>query len=243
MNILIFGATGFIGKNLIHFLSAENSIEVAKLSDDEEILLYKIEQAEVIINAAGVSRSEVENDFFRYNFFYSQRLFMLINKFEGKMYTYFSSIHYYVDTIYGVSKRYNEFLLNDMGFEKKNYFLCLRIPSIFGPGMIPNYVSVVATFCNNISNNAESKIIDGHKILQLLYLNDLIKNIYEKIKKRNRSGYELFDQFPDMREISVDDLFISIKMIAASENKSFNDDLFLQNLSTTYNYFAEKKYK
>jgi len=241
MRILIFGASGFIGKNLVTFYSSNNRVDVAKISDDENILRGKVEAADVIINASGVSRSESENDFFMHNIYYSQKLFLLVNQFENKMYIYFSSIHFYVDTIYGVSKRYNEFLLSKLDFDKKNHFLCLRIPSIFGPGMKPNYVSVVATFCHNVVSGSESRIIDGDKMLQLLYIDDLIKNIDNKIQNRKKNGYELFDFFPQTVDISVINLFKSINNIQSDSSKIMTTHNFAENLETTYNYFAKNQ--
>ena len=237
MNILILGATGFIGKNLVSHFSSKHFVFVAKLTDEEAFLLDKIKKADVIINASGVSRSTSENDFFLYNMYYSQKLFTLVNNFENKMYLYFSSIHYYVDTIYGVSKRYNEFLLNSLGYDKKNYFLCLRIPSIFGSGMKPNYVSVVATFCNNIANNKPSSIVDGEKVLQLLYIEDLVNTIILKAENKKNVGYELYENFSEVKEISVNDLYKSITEIA-NETENVTSD-FLLNLTKTYEFFSK----
>ncbi|OIV43208.1 NAD-dependent epimerase/dehydratase family protein [Flavobacterium johnsoniae] len=239
MNILVFGATGFIGKNLISFLSQSHQIEVAKIDDEDVALKNKISSADVIVNASGVSRSNCENDFFLYNIYHSQRIFSFINEFENKMYIYFSSIHYSSDSIYGVSKRYNEFLLNELVFKEKNYFLCLRIPSIFGPGMKPNYVSVVATFCNNIVNKLKSNIVDGDKVLQLLYVDDLLHTINSKIVNRTNKGFEMIEVFSETVEITVNDLFETIKKIEFNFSEN-NKDKFLNNLFTTYNFYLNK---
>lgn len=239
MNILIFGATGYIGKNLVSFLSTNNIVEVAKIDDEDLLLINKIQNADVIINASGVSRSESESDFFLYNIYHSQRIFSFINKFEKKMYVYFSSIHYSSDSIYGYSKRYNEFLLGELDFKEKNYFLCLRIPSIFGPGIKPNYVSVVATFCNNIANKIESNIIDGSKVLKLLFIDDLMQNINNKIVNKKQIGFELIEVFPETVEISVNDLFKAIKNIEFNEVDINKKNKFLENLFITYNFYLK----
>ena len=240
MNVLVLGATGFIGKNLVSFLSCDNDVDVAKISDDDSFLINKVQKANVIINASGVSRSNTENDFFLHNIYHSQRLFSLINKFENKMYIYFSSIHYSVDSIYGFSKRYNEFLLNELEFKEKNHFLCLRIPSIFGPGIKPNYVSVVATFCNNIANKMESNIIDGEKIIKLLYVDDLMQNINSKIVNKKGNGFELIESFPETVEVSVSELFQAIKNIEFNGVDLNKKDNFLFNLFVTYNFYLNK---
>lgn len=240
MKILIFGATGFIGKKLVANLSLSNEVETAKIQDEESSLIDKIRRSEVIINASGVSRSESEKDFFLYNIYHSQRIFSFINRFEKKTYIYFSSIHYGVDSIYGLSKRYNEFLLETLGFQDKNYFLCLRIPSIFGPGLKPNYVSVVATFCNNLANNLESKIVDGNKSLQLLYVDDLMNTILYKIENRKDNGYELIKSFRETIEITVATLFTKIEDISHQNLNVEGEDKFSYNLQTTYNFYINK---
>lgn len=239
MNILIFGATGFIGKNLFSYLSSNNIVEIAKIDEEDLILISKIQSADVIINASGVSRSESESDFFLYNIYHSQRIFSLINKFERKMYIYFSSTHYSSDSIYGFSKRYNEFLLRELDFKERNYFLCLRIPSIFGPGLKPNYVSVVATFCNNIANKIESNVIDGNKVLKLLFIDDLIHNISNKIINKKQIGFDLVEIFPETVEISVNDLFTTINNIEFNRADIKKSDKFLYHLFVTYNFYLK----
>ena len=240
MNILIFGGTGFIGKNLVSFLSENHQVEISKINEGDKILLNKIEIADVIINASGVSRSESESDFFLYNIYHGQRVFQIINKFENKMYLYFSSIHYYTDSIYGFSKRYNEFLLEELEFKNKNYFLCLRIPSIFGPGIKPNYVSVVATFCNNIANKISSNIIDGDKVLKLLYIDDLINVISDRIANKSDIGFELIDSFLETEEITVNELYRCINNIELINGNSNKNKRFLSNLSQTYKFYLNK---
>lgn len=240
MNILIFGGTGFIGKNLVSFLSENHQVDISKINEGDEILLNKIELADVIINASGVSRSESEADFFLYNIYHGQRVFQIINKFENKMYLYFSSIHYYTDSIYGFSKRYNEFMLEELEFKNKNYFLCLRIPSIFGPGIKPNYVSVVATFCNNIVNKISSNIIDGDKVLKLLYIDDLINVISDKIANKSDTGFELIDSFLETEEITVNELYRCINNIELINGNSNKNKRFLSNLSQTYKFYLNK---
>ncbi|WP_316832388.1 NAD-dependent epimerase/dehydratase family protein [Pedobacter aquatilis] len=236
MNILILGSSGFIGKNLVTNLSCDNDVYIAKIDEDDLLLIEKIQKADVIINAAGVSRSEFEDDFFRYNIYHSQRLFSIINKFENKMYIYFSSIHFGVDSLYGFSKRYNEFLLRESDSKHKNQFLCLRIPSIFGPGVKPDYVSVVATFCNNVATKRKSEVIDGNKILSLLYIDDLINFIKEKINNRS-IGFELVDFFPFTVEITVNALFETINAIGINKTDTIKENKFLNNLSKTYNFY------
>jgi UDP-2-acetamido-2,6-beta-L-arabino-hexul-4-ose reductase len=239
MNILIIGSTGFIGQNLVSFLSRSNQVEVAKIGEEEMLLFSKIQKADVIVNASGVSRSKSENDFFLYNIYYSQRLFNLINTCEGKMYLYFSSIHYNSESLYGISKRYNEFLMSELDSKNSNYLLCLRIPGIFGPGIKPNYVSVVATFCYNLANRKVSKIVEGDKIIDLLFIEDLIININKFILYKKEKGFEIIDYFPETVSIKVNNLFDLIKKISLNRINSNLKNNFIEKLLITYNYYKK----
>ena len=240
MKVLIFGASGFIGSNIANFLSKYHIIDSAKLSESESAIFNKVKCADIIINASGISRSQNESDFFLYNIYYSQRLYSIINQHENKMYVYFSSIHYKSDSLYGLCKRYNEFLLKDIGGLDKNYLVCLRIPGIFGPGMKPNHVSVVATFCYNIANKKESKIIEGEKKIKLLYIDDLVKYIQDQIVLRQNFGFKLIDQFQETNEITVSELFESIKKISIDLDPMIYSTNFYNKLCKTFKSYLNK---
>lgn len=241
MNILIIGSTGFIGQSLVSFFSKSDEVEVAKIGEEEIVLFSKIQKADIIINASGVSRSNLEKDFFLYNIYYSQRLYNLINNCKGKMYLYFSSIHYNSESLYGISKRYNEFLMSELDSKKDNYLLCLRIPGIFGPGIKPNYVSVVATFCSNLANGEISKIVEGDKIINLLFIEDLINNINKYILCKEDKGFQIIDYFTETVSIDVNNLFNIIKKISLNQISINSKNSFEKKLIVTYNYYKNKK--
>ena len=55
---------------------------------------------------------------------------------------------------------------------------CLIIPNVFGPFCKPNYNSVIATFCYKLINNEKPEILND-QILNLIYIDGLIKNIID----------------------------------------------------------------
>ena len=71
----------------------------------------------------------------------------------------------------------------DKQSKQDNNIYVLRLPGIFGQGCKPNYNSVVATFCNNIQKDIPIQIHDPKKILQLVYIEDLIEYIDDLLQQ------------------------------------------------------------
>jgi UDP-2-acetamido-2,6-beta-L-arabino-hexul-4-ose reductase len=238
--ILIFGATGFIGSSLSNILSLEYDILAAKINEDPYVLESKIKEASIVIHAAGVSRSNNEDDFFRFNMHYSTILFDLVAKYENKTIVYFSSIHYYHDNLYGISKRYNEYLINQAKITGKNRVLCYRTPGVYGIGSRHDYVSVVSTFCYRIANNLPVTVTDPSKSLQLIWIEDLIAIIKEDINLTFQSGIKLIE--PQTDQISVGDLYDLISKFNANILKQYNankDDNFENKILNTFLHFKK----
>jgi UDP-2-acetamido-2,6-beta-L-arabino-hexul-4-ose reductase len=54
-----------------------------------------------------------------------------------------------------------------------------RLPNVFGKWCKPNYNSVVATFCYNISQDLPIQINDSSKVLHLVYVDDVVNGFLE----------------------------------------------------------------
>lgn len=238
--ILIFGAGGFIGSNLVSFFEKEYEIIVLKLDADVEILEKSISDADIVLHAAGVTRSDKEQDFFKVNIEFSTQLKLLLAKRNNKKIIYFSSIHYYCEDIYGFSKRYNEYLFGDRLLNQNNFCACIRTPGVFGPGSKPNNVSVVSTFCYNLANNFSSNIVDPEKKLQLIFIDDILKIIQSLILEPMKHGFAIIE--PKSVNIGVGELYTLIKAISLGENienRDFVYSEFINQLILTYKYYQQ----
>jgi len=238
--ILIFGAGGFIGSNLVSFFEKEYEIIPLKIDVDFGILENSIFNADIIFHAAGVSRSENEQDFFRVNIEFSTRLSLLLAEQKNKKIIYFSSIHYYREDIYGFSKRYNEYLYSNRSLNQNNFCACIRTPGVFGPGSKPNYVSVVSTFCYNLANNFSSNIVDPEKTLQLIFIDDIVNIIQSLIAEPTKYGFAIIE--PKSFNIGVGELYALIKTISSGKNIVNSDPLYLKfinQLIITYKYYQQ----
>ena len=192
MKILVTGAQGFVGRNLVSQLhniqegKARNygisgeSLTVYEYdldSDPSELDIY-CKQADFVFNLAGVNRPKDEAEFMKGNFGFASTLLDTLKKYNNTCPVMISSsIQAAQDNPYGESKRAGERLLFDYSKETGAKVLVYRFPNVFGKWCRPNYNSAVATFCNNIANNLPITVNDPSVELELLYIDDLVEEM------------------------------------------------------------------
>ena len=136
-----------------------------------------------------------------------------------------SSTQLIIDNFYGQSKlRAEKEILRYRQGGGIGYIY--RLTNVFGRGCKPNYNSVVSTWCYNVVNGREVIISDPDKKIDLIYIDDLIKDFIAIIED-NRSDCEILFIKPSYK-IKLSGL--------ASLIKSFNDDFF-KKLYHTYLQF------
>lgn len=209
MNILVTGAKGFVGRNLIYNLRniAEGKNCTRPNLIIEEIYEYDIDtslelldsfcaKADFVFNLAGVNRPENNNEFMLGNFDFAVTLLGLLKKHINKCPVMLSSsiqatlIGRYAQSEYGKSKLAGEQLFFSYGKETGVPVLVYRFPNLFGKWCRPNYNSVVATFCHNIANNLPIQVNNRSTELELLYIDDLIEELLDALEgKAHRCNY------------------------------------------------------
>jgi UDP-2-acetamido-2,6-beta-L-arabino-hexul-4-ose reductase len=209
--ILVTGAGGFIGKHLVDFFLS-NGVTFLKYNskDSDSKLEEYIEQSDLLVHLAGVNRPENISEFNTVNFGITEKIINLLTKYNKEIPIIFSSSTQIDDnTPYGDSKlKAEKVLLNYQEVTGEKLYI-LRLPGVFGSGCKPNYNSVVATFCHNISNNLSIVIHDHNTKIKLLYIKDLIININSMIGNLP----ELINpiSLKPVYEISIKDLATKIK--------------------------------
>ena len=178
MNILITGSEGFIGKNLITYMRNHTNHKLFEFSRKNKIsdLNNIISDIDYVYHLAGVNRVNDINLFQEINYGLTKHLCEIISSNKKTKLILASSKQAFLDNPYGVSKRKAEYICKELGNRNGNKILILRLPGIYGSGCKPNYNSVVATFCFNIANDIDIKIIDKNKSIELIYINDLCRH-------------------------------------------------------------------
>ena len=177
MKVLVTGANGFIGKNLISFLSEKKEIEIFSFSKDstEEDLVRYIENSDFIFHLAGVNRPSDKAEFAAVNAGLTEKILNLIKESNKKIPIIFSSsTQVELENEYGISKSKAEQALLEYSKIMDVPVYIFRMPNVFGKWTKPNYNSVVATFCHNIARSLPIQINDPNTEITLVYIDDLI---------------------------------------------------------------------
>ena len=209
MKVLVTGANGFVGKNLV---CALNNLKDGKDRTRpnikiDEVYEYDIDSniseldeycknADFVFNLAGVNRPKDPEEFKKGNFGFASTLLETLKKYGNKCPVMISSsiqatlIGRY-DGEYGRSKRDGENLLFDYANKTGAKVLVYRFPNLFGKWCRPNYNSAVATFCNNVANDLPITINDRSTELELLYIDDLVYEMFDALEgKEHRCEFD-----------------------------------------------------
>ena len=209
MNILVTGAKGFVGKNLVqtlktiqdgrnktHDLSIGEIFEY-DLDTDPALLEGFCEKADFVFNLAGVNRPKDQAEFMAGNFGFASTLLDTLKRKGNTCPVMLSSsiqaslVGRYGQSDYGRSKLAGEELFFAYGEETGAQVLVYRFSNLFGKWCRPNYNSVVATWCHNIANDLPIQINDPAAQLELTYIDDLVEELLLALEgKAHRCDYE-----------------------------------------------------
>jgi UDP-2-acetamido-2,6-beta-L-arabino-hexul-4-ose reductase len=177
--ILITGAGGFIGKNLLIRLQEQSNIKVLSFfrGDSNEMLSEMVANSDAIVHLAGENRSDDDSSFQKNNTELTLNLCNIIRTCGRNIPLIFaSSIQAIQDNIYGRSKLAAENIIEDFVAETSNSAVIYRLPGVFGKWSKPNYNSVVATFCHNIALDIPLQINDPKTTLKIAFIDDVIED-------------------------------------------------------------------
>lgn len=209
MNILITGAAGFVGKNMVCALKnlREGKDRTRPDLKIDEVFEYDVTtapalldeycmKADFVFNFAGVNRPKNAEEFMQGNCGFASTLLDTLKKHRNTCPVMIASsiqatcIGRY-DSDYGRSKRAGEELIFQYGEETGAKVLVYRFPNLFGKWCRPNYNSAVATFCHNIASDLPITVHDRNVQLELLYIDDLVMEMLDALEgKEHHSEYD-----------------------------------------------------
>lgn len=196
MEVLVTGAGGFIGKNLLERLSRVENLIVHSFDIENKIdeLEEYIDRIDFIFHLAGINRPENLEEFYKGNRDTIKELINLIEKRELKIpILVTSSIQVDRDNDYGRSKLQGEIFLREYSERNNVPVYIYRLPNVFGKWCRPNYNSVIATWCHNIANDLDIQISDRNISLNFVYIDDVVNTFTDHILeiKERKAYYEI----------------------------------------------------
>ena len=250
MNILVTGAKGFIGKNFIETLKTirDGKNKIFEISNDITILEYDIDsdksllddycrRANFISHLAGVNRPKEQSEFMEGNYNFTSELLRKLKKYGNTCpIMVSSSVQAGLNNPYGKSKKAEEDIIFSYEKESGAKVLVYRFPNVFGKWCKPNYNSVIATFCYNISHDLPIVINDRSKNMILIYIDDLVNELINALQgKESREGD--YCRVPEEYQVSlgeIAELIYGFKQSREDRSIPNMSNLFIKKLYATY---------
>lgn len=186
MNILITGIDGFIGKNLRCVIAEHPSYSFIGINrhTTSKSLKEKLRQADFIVHLAGINRPQHESEFKTGNVDFTTHLCDLLHELNHPVpIIYSSSTQAAYDNPYGISKRQAEQVLIQYRAQMQGHVYIFRLPNVFGKWCKPNFNSVVATFCHNITRDIPININSADAKITLVYIDTVVEQFLNIIKR------------------------------------------------------------
>ncbi len=248
MNILVTGANGFIGKNLISTLRSIGHHEIFEFDLDTKPSLLNdyCMNADFVFHLAGVNRTEEKSEFMEGNFGFTSDLLSTLKKHCNTCPVMISSsIQATLENPYGESKKAGEKLLIDYGNKTGAKVLIYRFPNVFGKWCKPNYNSAVATFCYNIAHDLPIKVNDSSILMNLVYIDDVVDELVNALGN-NENKVDSLCKVPVEHSITLGeivDLIYSFKNSRDDKSVPNMSDEFTKKLYSTYlSYLPEDQF-
>jgi UDP-2-acetamido-2,6-beta-L-arabino-hexul-4-ose reductase len=182
MHVLVTGANGFIGRNLVVALRRAGA-DVAEFDVESpaRALTDGLRAATTVFHLAGTNRPEHASDFIAGNVGSLEALFAALDARPASGWpagrpqiVLSSSAQAGQDNPYGRSKLAAEQALEAYASRTGTPAAIYRLPGVFGKWCRPNYNSVVATFCHNIARGLPITISDAARVIELVHVDDVV---------------------------------------------------------------------
>lgn len=242
MTVVVTGAHGFVGRNLVVRLR-ERSLDVVALGSGatEAEVRAALADARFVFHLAGVNRPETESEFMSGNADFTSTITRVLTEVRNPApIVYASSIQAAYDNPYGRSKRAAEDALFNYAHASGAPVRVFRLANIFGKWAHPNYNSAVATFCHNIARGLPVVVNDPSAILQLIHIDDVCSTFLALMDEKLEGG--AFGEAKVVHTTTVGEVAAAIRGFADSRASLVTDRVgtgLIRCLYSTYLSYLE----
>ena len=240
--VLVTGAAGFLGKNLVQALSRRDDVELRSFTLANEVaeLPALLDGVDVVFHLAGANRPEKDEEFVEVNVDLTRALVEAMSASGAHAHLVLSSsIQAALDNAYGRSKRGGEEVVEAAARAGKLSASVYRLPGIFGKGSQPNYNTVVATFCHQLARGLPIRVDNPAHPLTLVYVDDVVASFVGELGGEHAPFAR--PEVPLKFELTLGELVRSIEEIRdVTDTQRLPDlgDAFTKRLYATYLSFA-----
>jgi UDP-2-acetamido-2,6-beta-L-arabino-hexul-4-ose reductase len=244
--VLVTGSRGFIGKNLISALSRIDDVDLFTFNSDDsfDVLRSALHGVDIVYHLAGVNRPTDVEDFKKTNTDLTRTIVSFLSDLrKNTTIVLTSSTQAVLDNPYGISKRDAENIVIEYGKTTGALVYIYRLTNVFGKWARPNYNSVVATFCHNISHGLDITVSDRNKTIELVYIDDVIKSFLDILNNTVKPADDYFMSAGKTYNIALGELSDNIYQLRDIRNTLVVPDLsddFMKCLYATYLSYVER---
>ncbi len=196
MKVLVTGAKGFVGKNLVCALKnvqegkdrTRGDLQIEQiweydLDTPASVLDEACAEADFVFHLAGVNRPKDKAEFMTGNVGFTETLLQKLRDCGNRCPVMLSSstqaslLGRFAGSDYGASKRAAEKEFFAYAAQTGASVLVYRFPNLFGKWCRPGYNSAVATFCHNVARDLPITVSDPAVELELVYIDDLVDEL------------------------------------------------------------------
>ncbi len=181
--IAVTGPAGFVAWHLRCAARARWGGDLIGIGRDEfadpALMDKELACADVIIHLAGMNRAPDPDKIEQANPWLAEQLVASLRRL-GKVVpiVYGNSIHASGDSVFGASKQRAAEILGAWGAEVGSPVMDVLMPNLFGEHGLPNYNSVIATFCHGLARGEAPRVVDD-KELPLLYVGQAVDRLLD----------------------------------------------------------------